>query len=115
MSRLPVQRTRFQSLLSRFGNGLRRQLRRSWRAGSLSLLALLGGYFLGQNLITLLIFSVHVGRPLLVLLLVLAIEGIVRLRTLLIGEEPSLGWVIADNIRVGAIFAVVFEAFKLGT
>lgn len=115
MSRLPVQRTRFQALLSRFGDSLLRQLRRSWRAGSLSLLALLGGYYLGQNLSTLLLLSVPIGRPLLVLLLVLVIEVMVRLRSRLVGPEPSLGWVIADNIRVGATFAVVFEAFKLGT
>jgi hypothetical protein len=115
MSRLPMQRTRFQNLLGRFGDSLLRQLRRSWRAGSLSLLALLGGYFLGQNLTTLLLLTVPAGRPLLVLLMVLAIEVIVRVRTRLIGEEPSLGWVIADNLRLGAIFAIVFEAFKLGT
>jgi hypothetical protein len=29
--------------------------------------------------------------------------------------EPSLGWVVADNLRLGAIYAVVLEAFKLGT
>jgi hypothetical protein len=115
MSRLPVQRTRFQGVLTRSGDSMLRQLRRSWRAGSLSLLSLLGGYFLGQNLTTLLLLAVPTGRPLLVLLLVLVIEVIVRLRTRLIGPEPSLGWVIADNIRVGAVFAVVFEAFKLGT
>jgi hypothetical protein len=115
MSRLPMQRTRFQNLLGRFGDSLLRQLRRGWRAGSLSLLALLTGYFLGQNLTTLLLLTVPAGRPLLVLLTVLAIEFFVRLRTRLIAEEPSLGWVIADNLRLGATFAMVFEAFKLGT
>jgi hypothetical protein len=39
----------------------------------------------------------------------------VRLRTLLVGPEPSLGWVIVDNLRIGLTFAVVYEAFKLGT
>jgi hypothetical protein len=110
-----MQRTRFQAVLQRLGSGVLRQLRRSWRAGSLSMLALLGGYFLGQNLTTLLLLAVPTGRPLLVLLMVLVIEVMIRLRTRLIGPEPSLVWVIADNIRVGAVFAVVFEAFKLGT
>lgn len=110
-----MQRTRFQAVLNRAGNNLLGQIRRSWRAGSLSLLALLGGYFLGQNLTTLLLMVVPTGRPLMVLLMVLVIEVMIRLRTRMIGPEPSLAWVIADNIRVGAVFAVVFEAFKLGT
>jgi hypothetical protein len=110
-----MQRTRFQGVLHRSGNGVLRQLRRSWRAGSLSILAFLGGYFLGQNLTTLLLLAVPTGRPLLVLLMVLVIEVMIRLRTRLIGPEPSLFWVIADNIRVGVVFAVVLEAIKLGT
>jgi hypothetical protein len=32
-----------------------------------------------------------------------------------VGGEPSIGWVIADNLRVGMVYSVVFEAFKLGT
>jgi hypothetical protein len=115
MSRLPVQRTRWQGVLSRLGGGLRGQLRRSWRTASFSVLALLIGYYLGQNVTSLLLLRLPFGRPVLVLLTVLTIELVVRLRTLLVGPEPSLGWVIVDNLRIGLTFAVVYEAFKLGT
>lgn len=115
MSRLPVQRTRWQGLLNRLGGGLLGQLRRSWRTASFSILALLLGYYLGQNITTLLLARVPFGRPLVVLLTVLAIELLVRLRSRLVGPEPSLGWVILDNLRIGLIYAVVYEAFKLGT
>jgi hypothetical protein len=32
-----------------------------------------------------------------------------------VGDEPSLGWVVTDNLRIGLMLAVVLEAFKLGT
>jgi hypothetical protein len=50
-----------------------------------------------------------------VLAMVLAIEAMVRLRSRVVGEEPAFGWVIADNLRLGITYSVVFEAFKLGT
>lgn len=115
MSRPPLQRTRYQGLTASWSRRLLGQLRNSWRAGSLALLALLSGYFLGQNVTSLLRTGVPGGRPVVVLLLVLVLEVIVRLRTRLVRDEPSLGWVVADNLRIGLVFAVVLEAFKLGT
>jgi hypothetical protein len=52
---------------------------------------------------------------LVVLGMVLLIELMVRLRSRVVGEETPIGWVIADNLRVGLIYSVVFEAFKVGT
>jgi hypothetical protein len=115
MTRLPVQRTRFQGLLNRLGRGFLTQLRNSWRAGSLSLLALLAGFYLAQNVTTIVLFRLPGGRPLVVLALVLLIELMVRIRSRWVRSDPPLGWVIADNLRLGAIYAVVLEAFKLGT
>jgi hypothetical protein len=39
----------------------------------------------------------------------------VRLRGRLAPSQPGLGWVVLDNLRIGAVYAVVLEAFKLGT
>ncbi|MEA5390736.1 DUF565 domain-containing protein [Cyanobium gracile UHCC 0139] len=115
MTRLPVQRTRFQGLVSRLGNRVVGVARRSWRAGSLAALALLLGFFAGQNLTSLLLFTTPGGRPAVVLGLLLTFEALVRLRTRLAGTEPSLAWVLVDNLRLGATYSIVLEAFKLGT
>jgi len=115
MTRLPVQRTRFQAVESRLGRGALGQLRSSWRSSSLALLSLLAGYFLSQNLSTLLLIKIPGGRPLVVLAMVLLIELMIRLRSRLLRSEPPLGWVVADNLRIGATYGVVLEAFKLGT
>lgn len=115
MTRLPVQRTRFQGLTSRLGDRLAAQLRRSWAAGSLAVLALLAGAFAGQNLTSLLLYAAPGGRPVVVLGLLLGIEILVRLRTRLVGDPPSLVWVVLDNLRIGTTYAIVLEAFKIGT
>lgn len=115
MSRLPVQRTRLEAVQRWLGTTLLGQVRASWRAGSLALLSLLGGFFLSQNLTSLLLISLPGGRPLVVLAMVAAIELLIRLRSRLVRGEPPLGWVLVDNLRLGATYAVVLEAFKLGT
>lgn len=109
------QSTRLQRLERRFGGSLLTQLRASWRAGSLSLLGLLLGFYLAQNLSSLFLIHLPGGRPIGVLVFVLVCELLVRLRSRLASDNPALAWVIVDNLRIGATYAVVLEAFKLGT
>jgi len=112
----PPQRTRYAALERRLGLSLLGQLLRSWRHASLALLSLLVGYFLSQNLIALLLVRIPGGRPAVVLSLVLSMEFLVRLRTRAQrAEETPLVWVMLDNLRLGATYAAVLEAFKLGT
>lgn len=116
MSPPPLQQTRYAAFERRLGGSLLGQLRRSWRSGSLALLALLLGYYAGQNLLTMLMLRLPGGRPLLVLALVLVAELVVRLRTRMLGSDSRpLAWVMLDNLRIGATYAIVLEAFKLGT
>ena len=42
-------------------------------------------------------------------------KAIVRLRGRLVSQTPGLAWVITDNLRIGLVYAVVLEAFKLGS
>jgi len=109
------QITRLELAQRKVAGALLTQVRRNWRGGSLALLGLLVGYFLSQNLMAVLIVRVPGGRPVVVLALVLVVEAVVRLRSQLVRDEPALAWVVADNLRLGALYAVVLEAFKLGT
>jgi hypothetical protein len=111
----PVQRTRLQALLSQLAEGVLGRVRRSWRAGSLALLALLGGFFLAQNVLSLWMIHLPGQRPMAVLGLVLLVELMVRIRSRSLRGEPPTGWVVADNLRVGVIYSVILESFKLGT
>lgn len=112
----PLQPTRLQSTLARLGDGLLGWLRRGWRRASSALLALLGGFWLAQNLTTLLMLHLPGGRPMAALGMLLVAELTVRLRSHRgPGQEDSAVWLIIDNLRAGALYAVVLEAFKLGT
>jgi hypothetical protein len=114
MSRQPFQATRFQSLLDRLNRMGFDWLRGSWRDRSLALLALLLGIYAGNNLTTYILFRFGM-RPLVVLGMVVLVELLIRLRSHVVGGRPSLAWVICDNLRIGMVYAVVLEGFKLGS
>ncbi|MFZ9946378.1 MAG: DUF565 domain-containing protein [Vulcanococcus sp.] len=111
---LPLQRTRFDGVQRRAGDLLLGGFRGSWRRRSLAVLALLLGFYAGENITALWLEQVG-QRPVVVLLLVLLLELMVRVRTRVVGERPGLGWIVADNLRLGLVYAVVLEAFKLGS
>lgn len=115
MTRLPLQQTRYQRLQQALMEELFAGWRGSWRVRSLQLLALLGGYYLASNLTVVVLDHIPGGRPSVVLLMVLLVELLVRLRSRMVRGRPPLGWLMLDNLRLGAVYSVVLEAFKLGT
>lgn len=110
-----MQRTRLEQLQQRGGRIVQAQIGDRWASASAAALALLAGIFLGQNLSSVLLWKVSGGRPMVVLGLVLSHEILVRLRSRAVGPFPTLGWVVVDNLRLGVVFALVLEAFKLGS
>jgi hypothetical protein len=115
MNGSPPQRTRLEGLQQRWGQSLRAQIGERWASASTAMLALLIGIFLGENLSSILLLKITGGRPIVVLVLVLTHEAVVRVRTRAVAGVPSLGWVLVDNLRIGMVFALVLEAFKLGS
>lgn len=115
MSGSPLQPTRLQQVQEHWGRVIRAQIGSRWATGSAGLLALLGGVFLGENLSSILLWKVTGGRPIVVLCMVVTHELLVRLRTRAVSDIPSFGWVVLDNLRIGVVFALVLEAFKLGS
>jgi len=114
----PLQATRFERLLRQLLDGVFGGLRGSWRRRSLAVLALLVGFYLGQNATSL--WLTEIGkRPVAVLGIVLLIELVVRLRSRWLARQPvgsvPLPWLVADNLRMGVVYAVVLEGFKLGS
>ena len=54
-------------------------------------------------------------RPLVVILIVVVIELLVFMRSRVSLEPWPLHWLALDNLRIGAVYGFVFEAFKLGS
>ncbi len=110
-----LQTTRFQRFSAALGRAVIGQLRGSWRHRSAVLLALLVGFYAGGNITAYVQPMFPGGRPAMVLAVVLALELLVRLRGRLVSGELPLLWRVVDNLRIGLVYAVVLEAFKLGT
>ncbi len=120
MVQLPRQPTRFERAATAASASLLGPFRGSWRRRSVLLLALLLGFYAGGNVTTYVMANFPGGRPALVLALVLALELVVRLRTRALpplpdGRPAPMGWQLLDNLRIGLVYSVVLEAFKLGT
>jgi hypothetical protein len=115
MTRLPLQSTRYNRLQESLAQALGLGIPGSWRVRSLQMLALMAGFYLGANLTTYVNDQIPGGRPSAVLLMVVVVELMIRLRSRLIRGRPPLGWVLCDNLRIGAVYSVVLEAFKVGT
>ena len=80
---------------------------------SINLISVLIGYFLFANFITKFI-SEGQNELIMVPIIILIIELIIRSKP---SSSSSLFniWSVVDKIRIGATYAVILEAFKLGS
>lgn len=108
------QSTRFYKLQEVFSKKFFGWLSSSWYQKSVGLLALLMGYYLAANLTSIYLNFTRLQSIGAVGLLLL-IEINVRIRTISNINKNKLIWVISDNLRMGAVYAVILEAFKLGS
>ncbi len=83
-----------------------------WKVKSIALLSILFGFYIGSNL-TVYYLQKTGQRTVVVFLMVLLLEVIIRLRNTVKTSKMPLKWVAIDNIRMGSIYAVILEAFKL--
>ena len=108
-----MQKTKFSRINDQFNNLLFGFLSSSWKSKSINIISVLTGYFLFANFITKFI-SEGKNELIMVPLIILVIEIIIRIRP----SEKSIFfkvWLIVDKIRIGATYAVILEAFKLGS
>ena len=108
-----MQNTRFSNINDKFSKLLFGFLESSWRSKSINLISILFGYFLFANFITKFIKEGQ-NELLIVPIIILIIELIIRTKPPNNSNLFNL-WSIADKIRIGAIYALILEAFKLGS
>ena len=108
-----MQNTKFSRINDQFNNLLFGFLSSSWKSKSINLISVLTGYFLFANFVTKFISE---GRNELIMvpIIILIIELIIRTRPPLDSSLFKL-WTIVDKVRIGATYAVILEAFKLGS
>ena len=108
-----MQKTKFSKINSKLTDLLFGFLTSSWKSKSINLISVLTGYFLFANFATKFI-SEGKNELIMVPIIILIIELIIRLRP---SPQSVLFnfWLVVDKVRIGATYAVILEAFKLGS
>ena len=108
-----MQKTNFLRVSSQLNNLLFGFLSDSWRSKSIGLISVLTGYFLFANFLTKFI-SEGKNELIMVPIIIVFIEIIIRIKPSSRSKFYYL-WSVVDRLRIGAIYAVILEAFKLGS
>ena len=108
-----MQKTNFLKITSQLNNLFFGFLSDSWRSKSIGLISVLTGYFLFANFITKFI-SEGKNELIMVPIIIVFIEIIIRIKPSSSSRFYDL-WSVIDKLRIGAIYAVILEAFKLGS
>ena len=108
-----MQKTKFSRINDQFAKILFGFLSSSWKSKSINIISVLTGYFLFANFATKFI-SEGKNELIMVPLIIIIIELIIRIRPSDKSRLYNL-WTIVDKVRIGAIYAVILEAFKLGS
>ena len=108
-----MQKTNFLRITSQLNNLFFGFLSDSWRSKSIGLISVLTGYFLFANFITKFI-SEGKNELIMVPIIIVFIEIIIRIKPSSSSKIYYL-WSVIDKLRIGAIYAIILEAFKLGS
>ena len=86
-----------------------------WKTRSIGLISLLLGFYFSSSLISYLIDE-NKNRLLVLIILLFIIEFLIRFRSkLFLINDYRYHWIFIDNVRIGTTYAIVLEAFKLGS
>ena len=108
-----MQKTRFTIFYDSLNLLFLGFLKSSWKDKSLNLLSILLGYFLFANFITKFI-SEGKNELLMIPVIIILFEVIIRMKPQ--GKSNIyLVWMLLDKVRIGAVYALILEAFKLGS
>ena len=108
-----MQKTRFTIFYDSLNLLFLGFLKSSWKDKSLNLLSILFGYFLFANFITKFI-SEGKNELLMIPVIIILFEVIIRMKPTR-NSNIYLIWMLLDKIRIGAVYALILEAFKLGS
>ena len=109
-----MQKTRFRALIDLFLLIVNPLISDSWGKRSIILLSLLSGYYFTVSLISFLLDK-SVNTIFLAIIILLIME--LTIRSLLISNFSKLSLIVfsINNFRIGSTYALILEAFKLGS
>ena len=109
-----MQKTKFRKFIEKLLLIIKPLLYDSWSKRSILLLSLLSGYYFTNSLISFLLDK-SVNTIFLAIIILLIME--ILIRTSFISNQSKLNIIIItlNNFRIGSTYALILEAFKLGS
>ena len=108
-----MQKTNFSRITYQLNNLFFGFLSDTWKTKSIGLIAVLTGYFLFANFLTKFI-SEGKNELIMVPIIIVFIEIIIRIKPSSSSKFYYI-WTVFDKLRIGAVYAIILEAFKLGS
>ena len=108
-----MQKTKFSRITYKLNNLLFGFLSNTWKSKSIALISVLTGYFLFANFLTKFITEGK-NELIMVPIIIVFLEFIIRIKPSSKSKFFDL-WSVIDKLRIGAFYAVILEAFKLGS
>ena len=109
-----MQKTKFSMLIEEFWINLVPLISDSWKKRSILLMSLLFGYYFTNSLISFLLDK-SVNTIILAFIILLIMELSIRSVQVRSFSRYSLSILIVNNLRIGSTYALILEAFKLGS
>ncbi len=109
------QKTTINKIVSSLAKNLSLSFSGPWRTKVIGIISLLLGYYLSSSYISYLL-NTDSNRLLVLIIVIFMIESIIRFRSkFFLKENYPFYWTCIDNFRIGTTYAIVLEAFKLGS
>ncbi len=111
---MKIHKTNYNSFIRNIFSSFSKTFVGPWKYRSIGLLSILLGYYLCSTISSyLLVENQH--RVTVVIFLFIVLEVAVRIRIPLYKNSRVNTLLIIDNLRIGSLYAIVLEAFKLGS
>ena len=109
-----MQKTRFRKLIDSLIFIFNRLITDSWSKRSIMLLSLLLGFYFTNSFISFLLDK-SVNTIFLAITILVFME--ISIRSLFFSKSPKISMIILafNNFRIGSTYALILEAFKLGS
>ena len=109
-----MQKTKFRRFLDELNQLINSIVTDSWSKRSASLLSLLLGFYFTNSLLSFLLDK-SVNTILIAILILITMELLIRLNQITNLFKISLIMITVNNFRIGSTYALILEAYKLGS
>ena len=109
-----MQKTKFRRFLDELNQLINSIVTDSWSKRSASLLSLLLGFYFTNSLLSFLLDK-SVNTILIAILILITMELLIRLKLITNLFKISFIMITVNNFRIGSTYALILEAYKLGS